>query len=225
MSKKKGGFKFFSRSSKNTEEELRRELEEKTKGRRIDMKALEESRREKARQGHEKEQKDFRHLLQRTDQAKPKKSSVKTGAETDQQHSSGQNSRLQERKKRGRSMSPQGTELTGSWDFIPSAPSSTVDLTPSARKGGKHSPQHQSPVKQHSTEHHEPHSQMCHQPAEPELHYGEEGGGEEEEEDCDEMGASSPAFDLSYATGASEELPRETNWGQPNQDYDYETQF
>lgn len=177
-SKKRGSFKFFSRSSKSFEEDVKKEFEAKIKTKKIDIKALEESRKEKVRQSSEKQQKDFRHVLRHTDHSKAKKSAPKSAEkksptaknETDTGHSSiGQQLRVEEKKK-GRGISSSGaTELTGSWDYIPSEPSSTVDLVANLQEGaegGSHQQKNTAPPRDHVPSHRlmEAVEQYAHQP-------------------------------------------------------------
>ena len=156
--KRRGSFgKFFSRSSKSFEEQdTKKELEAKVKAvRRIDVKALEESRKEKAKQSLDKEQKDFRHVLRPTSQSKAKKTAPQQRqspvempqamGKADGHRGGGDSSsgggggggirpadvavtRASE-KKRSKKFVSGSPELTGSWDYIPSEPTSTVDLT------------------------------------------------------------------------------------------------
>lgn len=276
--RKKGSFKFFSRSSKNMEEEIKKELEVKSRARKIDVKALEDSRKERAIEGVERGQKDFRHLLRKTDQPQERKSAKggsdgkrkdKTDSEqnareqrdfrnvlrrTDQPkekkntksnpRSSGdgvkrtgeteeQITRPRSRVKRGKSNEKtQGSELTGSWDFIPSPPSSTVDLIGYGQEDDTPlipSPSHeQVPVEQYYIQT---------QQQEPAQVYGEDSDIDGPYSD-EELEASSPIFDLSSANTYSistgvpgpgsaweGETIAQTSWNQPQQDFDYETQF
>ena len=138
--KKRGSFKFFSRSSKSFEEDTKKELEAKVRAKKIDIKALEESRKEKSRQSSEKQQKDFRHVLRHTDHSKvakksPERKTTKGMNEVDTGHSTRQPPRPDGENKKGRHIfSSEATELTGSWDYIPSEPSSTVDLLANAQE-------------------------------------------------------------------------------------------
>jgi hypothetical protein len=140
-SKKRGSFKFFSRSSKSFEEDAKKELEARVKAKKIDIKALEETRREKSKHSPEKQQKDFRHVLRPVNHPKAKKtpenkSPSKSRNEADIGHSTRQQPRV-EGKIRSRNIQPsEATELTGSWDYIPSEPSSTVDLLANPQEDG-----------------------------------------------------------------------------------------
>lgn len=115
------------------EEEIKKEFEAKSKPRKIDIKSLEETQREKAKKRSESQQMDFRHLLKQADHKKG--AGAKSGekrrskSDSDQPHKSRQLSRTPEKKSKGHGLlSPGAAELTGSWDYIPSPPSSTVDL-------------------------------------------------------------------------------------------------
>ena len=116
------------------EEEIKKEFEAKSKPKKIDIKALEESRKEKVRQSAEGQQKDFRHLLKRADQPRSKKGAgTKSGEKRrSKSDSDGQSQRSKHLsrspEKKPHTLSQGAAELTGSWDYIPSPPTSTVDL-------------------------------------------------------------------------------------------------
>ena len=314
--RKKGSFKFFSRSSKNMEEEMKREFEAKSRGRKIDVKALEDSRKDKSRQ--DREQKDFRHLLRRTGQPQPQpqepgrarreggsvvkrrsdeqispreqKDSRNVLRKTDQfreqrsgKRQSGGDSKRQSEgdlkrqsggdgkrrsggdgkdekrdeqpviktqqpsrsSRKGKKVERQGSELTGSWDFIPSPPTSTVDLIGHDRG----EPEDDTPLAPPSPSHFQvpvEHHYIHHQGSAD--GYGAGGGEEGSEEESGseedyEMDASLPMFNLSSASNAGQGARlREDNasgggsgflgtapqqaWSKSShQDFDFETQF
>lgn len=119
------------------EEEIKRELETKSKSKKIDIKALEESRRTKAMESTTRQQQDFRHLLiatpTRQDSRKSRSSEEKEKRMSRSRQSSTESSvKLVKVERKGKSgpILSNATELTGSWDYIPSAPTSTVQLIP-----------------------------------------------------------------------------------------------
>ncbi len=166
--KKKGGFRLFSRSSKNMEDEMKKELQAKS-SKKIDIESLEDSRKAKIKDSS-RQQQDFRHLLKKTNASIPNALESRSGNEKDKEpenkkekrkvrsrQSSTEGERVpvkQESKKyrpgrekdKGRNiekvktgevksksglkLSSSAAELTGSWDYIPSAPTSTVQLGP-----------------------------------------------------------------------------------------------
>lgn len=248
--KKRGTFKFFSRSSKSFEEEdTKKELEAKTKAKKIDLKALEESRRQKARQSTDKQQKDFRHVLRQTDPSKAKKTprSVERDSkgkdETEVKKNLLKPPLRIEDKKKGRGVSSEATELTGSWDYIPSEPSSTVDLLANTLEDHIQSYQvHTSPERERVPASHQPMEYYedsstttpreyspPHDSMEQAEHYTiqQQPGSEHSRESSRDMGSSSPVLNLSAAAKISAD--GEMDWNRkermPNHDFDYETQL
>ena len=194
----------------------KKELESKSKPRKIEIKAMEESRKEKFRRSSEAQQKDFRHLLKRAgDQPRGKRGSRTKGGEQRRSREDGDKQphkpshhqlRSPERKK-GQATSVQGAaELTGSWDYIPSPPSSTVDLLASAEEEGGQRREVRA--------------------------YGysedERDGEYQNSIDVDTV-ASSPLFDLPKATnsvsGSDTRTTTTSSEHKTNQDFDFETQF
>lgn len=281
--RKKGSFKFFSRSSKNMEEEIRKEFEAKSRAKKIDVQALEESRKVRTRENTEREQKDFRHLLRRTDQPRqtdqPQErrtrnsgSNKKRRSETDDQQpptdfrrvqhradhqpkekrsskrQSGEKKiaatvaeqqvtrHLSSRLKRGGSKKRQGSELTGSWDFIPSPPTSTVNLEQEDDTPLTPPPDPPHPSRSHQrmpVEHHYIQTQRQ-QPLRVEQDYGDEqdsdGGRHPSPGHNSDLGfLPPPVFDLSSTDMVSGVPEAEWDvWNQPHvqqQEFDYETQF
>ncbi len=223
------GFKLFSRSSKNMEEEIKREFEAKSKPRKIDVKALEESRKEKAKQSSESQQKDFRHLLKRADQPRSKKGAgTKSGekrrskGDSDEQpHKSKHLHSNLEKKLRAHPASTQGAaELTGSWDYIPSPPSSTVDLLAN-----------QQDQQEEEEEEEEGRAQERRRGIQTDFYHQEDEMGSGYEQEADWLVASAPVLDLQGTAGYLEpamdwDANTRTSGGQKrSQDFDYETQF
>ena len=169
--KKKGGFKLFSRSSKNMEEDIKKELQAKS-SKKIDINSLEASRKTKV--ADSTQQQDFRHLLKKKqnpssptrktfgkvgasedeEKGKSEKRSrsrqpsteirvtpvrqdsrkSKTGEEKEKEKKKVDSSstkflKVEAKPKGGRILSS-AAELTGSWDYIPSAATSAVQLNP-----------------------------------------------------------------------------------------------
>lgn len=240
--RKKGSFKFFSRSSnKNLEEDIRKEFEAKSRPRKIDVRALEESRKERAKQHSDDQQRDFRHLLRKTDGDQPsrgKKTVLKSegrSVETDRHRVLKHLPRAEDKKKT--KIITSQAELTGSWDYIPSE----VDLTagqPKPESHDLHREESQQPRAvarkdlhaEHSTEFGEPHT--GHEKESYYEYYQDEEGGEyyHYKEASDDMRSSSPLIDLLDPTGPSTEA--ESEWDRSvggqnrlNQEYDFETQF
>lgn len=213
--KKRGSsFKLFSRSSKNMEEEIKKEFEAKSKPRKIDIKALEESRKEKVKQSSENQQKDFRHLLKRADQPRSKKGAgTKSGEKRQNKGDSDEHphrsKHLPRNLVRGQLAPTQAAaaELTGSWDYIPSPPSSTVDLLAHQQEERRGGGQERRRVKA-------------------DYHQDDETTGEEH----DDMMASAPMLDLQGMANINTEMDWDENIRtggrhKINQDFDFETQF
>ena len=266
--KKRGGFKFFSRSSRNLEEEIKKELEEKSRTRKIDVKALEESHKAKSNNNIEKQQNDFRYLLRRTDQPQaskdlkggeveqqrgkddPAKNGPKSGGEQQRTKDELSKSNPRERRKSKEKLgskwflkaegskknshaSSQATELTGSWDYIPSPPSSTVDLVADQQDNDDHRHEGGSEPLLFSQERSNPPRELEEEQSwqEYQLSNTEYYGTEKEEEGSDDsMMASSPILNLHHSPVAVEWDEKERIGGGsviPNEDFlvAFETKF
>lgn len=229
ITKKKGGFRLFSRSSKNVEDEMKKELEAKSKSKKIDIKALEESQQAKVMVRTSKPQLDFRHLLRKTEHSKPIRLSGekrRSGNKPLMPEDSSTPKLLKiESRKISRSIPSEITELTGSWDYIPSAPTSTVELTANEDNEEEESRNtNVASIQVHKAEvepsyDHQRHHVQYREWDSRQLPYD---NAVDDEDDDDDMMSSPPVLNLDVSGGGG---PNSTGWNKINQDFDFETQF
>ena len=243
--KKKGGFKIFSRSSKNMEEEVKRELEAKVKSKKIDVKALEESRKNKAKRSlDDKPQMDFRHLLRQTNQSQTKKSPKSRNKRRSKDETDDKNlkhdPKAKVKKNTTKPYASSQAELTGSWDYIPSPPTSTIELTITEDDDNYTNnwiskaatfPKERIPPPLSSMELDEQYIQQDQRLPYSEYMYDSEDESEDlesEEEGDGDILSSSAVIDLHEQDSYTAEMEWNEgrgNWNAPNQDFDFETQF
>ena len=212
-----------------------------TKSKNIDIEGLENSWKTKAMGSTSKLQQDFRHLLKKMEPTRKETSrlSGEKGRSRNKSFTSEDNNTPKlpkvESRKTNRPIPLEVSELTGSWDYIPSSPTSTVELTMNEEDEGDKSQNtyvtnaitHKEEVKPLYNLHQGNHTKYGVWDNHPQPYNDSADEVEAYDDECDEdsnVMSSSPVLTLS-GMNWKKSGNGEAGWKIINHGFDFETQF